>query len=283
MVQGTVLFLSVVFVVINLAVDLLYGYIDPRISPCPNPIFRTLRHNPIGLMGLIIVLAGADHRADRAIISLHAPTSSARPSAQLPGNQLSVWVPMSLARDILSRIIYGTRISLYVGAISVRMALLIGGLIGLVSGYFGGLLDNLLMRLIDIVFSIPSLILAIAIAGLLGRACAMPPVTIGIVYAPTYARLVRRTVLTVRNLPYIEAATVIGSTARAIIPSAAQYHAADDRQTSLLLSAHPVRRRAQRLAYERTAADPSWGTMLGSGRKFMELSPWVKIAPGIPS
>jgi peptide/nickel transport system permease protein len=245
--------------------------------------FRTLRGNPIGLTGLVIVLLVVIVALVAPVVSPYAPTSQLGRRLQLPSNQFLLGTD-EFGRDILSRIIYGTRISLYVGAISVGMALLIGGLIGLVSGYFGGLLDNLLMRLVDIVFSIPSLILAIAIAGLLGPSLRNAMIAIGIVYAPTYARLVRAAVLTVKNLPYIEAATVIGSTAwntiaRHLLPNIAPPMIV---QTSLLLSTAILSEAALSfLGLGTQPPDPSWGTMLGSGRKFMELSPWVAIAPGI--
>jgi peptide/nickel transport system permease protein len=246
-------------------------------------VFRTLRGNPIGLMGLIIVLVVVVIALIAPLVSPYAPTSQLGRRLQLPNNRFLLGTD-EFGRDILSRIIYGTRISLYVGAISVGMALLIGGLIGLVSGYYGGLLDNLLMRLIDIVFSIPSLILAIAIAGLLGPSLRNAMVAIGIVYAPTYARLVRAAVLTVKNLPYIEAATVIGSTtwntiARHLLPNITPPMIV---QTSLLLSTAILSEAALSfLGLGTQPPDPSWGTMLGSGRKFMELSPWVAVAPGI--
>ncbi len=244
---------------------------------------RTLRHNPIGLMGLIIVLVVMIIALIAPLISPYTPTAQLGRRLQLPSDRFFLGTD-EFGRDILSRIIYGARISLYVGAISVGMALLIGGLIGLVSGFFGGLLDNLLMRLIDIVFSIPSLILAIVIAGLLGPNLRNAMIAIGIVYAPTYARLVRATVLTVKNLPYIEAATVIGSTTwntitRHLLPNITPPMIV---QTSLLLSTAILAEAALSfLGLGTQPPDPSWGTMLGSGRKFMELAPWVAVAPGI--
>ena len=246
-------------------------------------MLKTLRHNPIGLMGLIIVLLVVIIALIAPLISPYSPTVQIGRRLLLPNNHFFFGTD-EFGRDILSRIIYGTRISLYVGAISVGLALLTGGLIGLVSGYFGGLLDNLLMRLVDIVFSIPSLILAIAIAGLLGPNLRNAMIAIGIVYAPTYARLVRAAVLSIKNLPYIEAATLIGGTTwhtitRHLIPNITPPLIV---QTSLLLSTAILAEASLSfLGLGTQPPDPSWGTMLGSGRKFMELSPWVAVAPGI--
>ena len=246
-------------------------------------MLKTLRRNPIGLMGLIIVLLVVVVALIAPLISPYSPTTQLGRRLLLPNNRFFFGTD-EFGRDILSRIIYGTRISLYVGAISVGLALLIGGLIGLVSGYFGGLLDNVLMRLVDIVFAIPSLILAIAIAGLLGPSLRNAMIAIGIVYAPTYARLVRAAVLSIKNLPYIEAATLIGGTTwhtitRHLIPNIMPPLIV---QTSLLLSTAILSEASLSfLGLGTQPPDPSWGTMLGSGRKFMELSPWVAIAPGI--
>jgi peptide/nickel transport system permease protein len=246
-------------------------------------MLKTLRRNPIGLMGLIIVMLVVVIALVAPLISPYSPTVQIGRRLLLPNNRFFFGTD-EFGRDILSRIIYGTRISLYVGAISVGLALLSGGMIGLVSGFFGGLLDNLLMRLVDIVFSIPSLILAIAIAGLLGPNLRNAMIAIGIVYAPTYARLVRAAVLAIKNLPYIEAATLIGGTtwhtiSRHLIPNITPPLIV---QTSLLLSTAILAEASLSfLGLGTQPPDPSWGTMLGSGRKFMELSPWVAVAPGI--
>jgi peptide/nickel transport system permease protein len=246
-------------------------------------MLKSLRRNPIGLTGLIIVALVVLVALVAPLISPYTPTVQIGRRLQLPSARFLLGTD-EFGRDILSRIIYGTRISLYVGAISVGLALLIGGTIGLVSGYFGGLLDNLLMRLVDIVFSIPSLILAIAIAGLLGPNLRNAMIAIGIVYAPTYARLVRAAVLAIKNLPYIEAATLIGGSTwhtitRHLIPNISPPLIV---QTSLLLSTAILAEASLSfLGLGTQPPDPSWGTMLGSGRKFMELSPWVAVAPGI--
>jgi peptide/nickel transport system permease protein len=246
-------------------------------------MLKILRHNPIGLMGAIIVMLVVIIAIVAPLISPYSPTVQIGRRLLLPNTRFFLGTD-EFGRDILSRIIYGTRISLYVGAISVGLALLIGGMIGLVSGFFGGALDNLLMRLVDIVFSIPSLILAIAIAGLLGPSLRNAMIAIGIVYAPTYARLVRAAVLAIKNLPYIEAATLIGGTTwhtitRHLIPNITPLLIV---QTSLLLSTAILAEASLSfLGLGTQPPDPSWGTMLGSGRKFMELSPWVAVAPGI--
>jgi peptide/nickel transport system permease protein len=246
-------------------------------------MLKILRRNPIGLMGAIIVMLVVIIAIVAPLISPYSPTVQIGRRLLLPNSRFFFGTD-EFGRDILSRIIYGTRISLYVGAISVGLALLIGGMIGLVSGFFGGALDNLLMRLVDIVFSIPSLILAIAIAGLLGPSLRNAMIAIGIVYAPTYARLVRAAVLAIKNLPYIEAATLIGGTTwhtitRHLIPNITPLLIV---QTSLLLSTAILAEASLSfLGLGTQPPDPSWGTMLGSGRKFMELSPWVAVAPGI--
>jgi peptide/nickel transport system permease protein len=155
---------------------------------------------------------------------------------------------------------------------------------GLIAGYVGGRVDTLLMRLIDMLFAIPSLVLAIVIAGLLGPSLTNAMIAIGIVYAPIYTRLVRGEMLVVRNYAYIEAARAVGVDhvgliLRHFLPNIA---APLIIQTSLLLSTAILAEAALSfLGLGAQPPDPSWGAMLGSGRRFMELTPWVAIAPGI--
>ena len=116
-----------------------------------------------------------------------------------------------LGRDVFSRIIYGARVSLQVGAISVLMALVVGLIVGLIAGFYGGALDDWLMRFVDILFAFPGLVLAIVIAGLLGPTRTNAMIAIGIVYAPAFARVIRGSVLAVMAEAYVESARVVGA------------------------------------------------------------------------
>ncbi|ABU59877.1 MULTISPECIES: ABC transporter permease [Roseiflexus] len=247
------------------------------------PLIAALRRNTPGLVGLIIITLVVLAALLAPVISPYSPTAQVSRRLLEPGAQYLLGTD-EFGRDIFSRVIYGSRISLYVGAVSVSLALVFGGALGLIAGYAGGRIDTLLMRLIDMLFAIPSLVLAIVIAGLLGPSLTNAMIAIGIVYAPIYARLVRGEMLAVRNYAYIEAAHAvgvrhIGLITRYFLPNIAAPLIV---QTSLLLSTAILAEAALSfLGLGAQPPDPSWGAMLGSGRRFMELTPWVAIAPGI--
>jgi peptide/nickel transport system permease protein len=247
------------------------------------PFIAALSRNTPGLVGLVIIALVVLTAILAPIISPYSPTAQVSRRLLEPGAQYLLGTD-EFGRDILSRVIYGSRISLYVGVVSVGLSLVCGSTMGLIAGYVGGRVDTLLMRLIDMLFAIPSLVLAIVIAGLLGPSLTNAMIAIGIVYAPIYTRLVRGEMLVVRNYAYIEAARAVGVDhvgliLRHFLPNIA---APLIIQTSLLLSTAILAEAALSfLGLGAQPPDPSWGAMLGSGRRFMELTPWVAIAPGI--
>ncbi len=172
---------------------------------------------------------------------------------------------------------------MYVGVVSVGIALGIGGTLGLIAGYFGGWLDNLLMRLMDVMFAIPSLVLAIAITGILGPSLRNAMIAIGLVYTPNFARVARGPVLSVIQHEYIAAARAIGARdwriiARHVLPNVTAPLVV---QTTLSLSTAILAEAVLSfLGLGTQPPEPSWGTMLGTGRKFMETAPWVAVFPG---
>jgi peptide/nickel transport system permease protein len=242
-----------------------------------------MRRNPLGIAGLGIIALVALVALLAPMLSPYGPTEQVARRLLEPGSAHLLGTD-EFGRDILARVIYGSRISLYVGIVSVSLALIAGGSLGLIAGYFGGRTDTLLMRLVDVLFAIPSLVLAIVIAGLLGPSLTNAMIAIGIVYAPIYARLVRGEVLAVRNQLYIESARAVGVNdigliARHILPNIT---APLIIQTTLMLSTAILAEAALSfLGLGTQPPEPSWGTMLGSGRRYMELTPWVAIAPGI--
>jgi peptide/nickel transport system permease protein len=187
-------------------------------------------------------------------------------------------------RDVLSRIIYGSRVSLQVGVISVGLALALGGTLGLVSGYAMGRLDTLVQRVVDIMLAFPSVILIIAISGVLGPSLGTAMVAIGLVYAPNFARVVRGPTLAIVQEQYVEAARATGAgpwriMLRHVLPNVAApiiVQATLAFSTAILAEAT-----LSFLGLGTQPPDPSWGTMLGSGRRYMELAPWVAVYPGL--
>ncbi len=246
-------------------------------------VTRHVIRQPVGMVGVLLVLVFI-------VLALAAPLISpfnplAQPSKRLlpPGGQHLLGTD-EFGRDVLSRIIYGSRVSFQVGIISVGIALVIGGSLGLVSGYYLGLVDSLVGRLIDIMFAFPSVILIIAISGVLGPSMTTAMIAIGIVYSPIFARIVRGPTLVVMQQQYVEGARAFGAgwariMARYVLPNIA---APVIIQTTLSFSTAILSEATLSfLGLGTQPPDPSWGTMLGSGRKFMELAPWVAVYPGL--
>lgn len=184
---------------------------------------RRLRKNKTALFGLgimiILVLSGIFAN----LISPNDPLAQTLSDRLKPGFWSDQGVPgMPLGTDahgrcVLSRILYGTRATLSVGFVALFIATVIGTLFGVLSGYFGGAVDHLIMRFVDILFAFPALLLAIVIAAVLGAGLDKAMIAIGIVYSPQMARIVRGSVISVKEMDYIEAQHAIGSGSNRII------------------------------------------------------------------
>jgi len=188
-----------------------------------------------------------------------------------------------LGRDILSRVIYGSRVSLEVGLISVSVALVGGCFIGLVAGYWGGMVDEVLMRGMDALAAFPALVLALAITSALGMGIGNAMIAIGIVYIPAFARLVRGQALSVRERDYVTAARSLGAghfriMLRHIWPNVT---APIIVQASLAVGFAIITEAA--LSFLGVGVRPptaSWGSMLNEGYQYLENAPWMSVAPG---
>jgi len=188
-------------------------------------------------------------------------------------------------RDLLSRIIYGARISVTIGFGAVALSTLLAGTIGIVSGYFGGWIDLLVQRLVDIWISFPALVLLVSLVAILGPGLWSTTVILGILLAPGTARVVRSAVLTMRHLPYVESARCAGAGhARimriCVLPnvSAAILVLATTQLGIAILAESTL----SFLGYGVPPPFPTWGGMLsGTGRAFMLQSPWLSIWPGL--
>jgi peptide/nickel transport system permease protein len=186
-------------------------------------------------------------------------------------------------RDVLARVIWGTRVSLAAGLVAVAIAVVVGCAIGLAAGYWGGRLDGLLMRLIDAVLSFPALVLGLALGAVLGAGLGGVLIALGVVYTPTFARLMRGQVLSVRNREFVHAARVLGGSdtwllRRHILPNAATPIVV---QASLSVGfAILAEASLSFLGLGVQPPEPSWGSMINAGRGYLQQAPWLVFGPG---
>jgi ABC-type dipeptide/oligopeptide/nickel transport system permease subunit len=265
-----------------------------RMSPGREALRRLLRHRSaqvgmiiLGLMILIAIFA--------PLLAPYNPTQrqldTTRRSAPCihllgcPADQSEHIMGIdSNSRDLFSRIIYGSRLSLQIGLATITFAIIIGGLIGAIAAYTGGWIDNILMRTMDVLMAFPSLLLAIAIVSVLGTGLINALLAIGIVSIPRYARLVRGTVLQVRELEYVQASRSLGGSDlhvlfRRILPNAI---------TPLIvqgtLGIAGAILDAAALSFLGLGAEPptpEWGLMLGEEKNSIFNAPHLVFFPGL--
>lgn len=190
----------------------------------------------------------------------------------------------SWGRDIFSRVVYGAQASVSIGGLTMLATVLLGGLIGLVSGYFPGVLDSVLMRLMEAVMAIPAILLAIALLAILGNELTNVIIALAVAYVPRLARIVRGLVMTVREELYVESARAIGASRlrivwRYIVP---QIMPALLVQASFIVAYAVIAEAGLSfLGVGTPPPDPSWGSILADGRAYMASAPWITIFPGL--
>ena len=189
-----------------------------------------------------------------------------------------------IGRDILSRVIIGTRITLTIAIVSVSIAAMIGVCLGLVAGYFGSTADRIIVLIVDLMMTIPSLVLAIAIVAAVGANATGLITAITVSFIPSLARLVRSRVLELRELDYIEAARAVGIRRprillRHILPNAISVIVIE---LSLMAGqAVLVGTALGFLGLGVQPPEPEWGAMLGASREYLEVAPHVAVVPGL--
>jgi peptide/nickel transport system permease protein len=189
-----------------------------------------------------------------------------------------------LGRDTLARVIHGAQVSLQVGLVAISIALVAGTLIGLIAGYRGGIVDLLLMRVVDIMFAFPGIVLAIVIAGLLGATRRNAMIAIGIIIVPAFARVVRAAVLEVMGFPFIESARALGGgglriMVRHLIPNivAPLIVLTTVYFSTAILSEATL----SFLGLGTQPPEAAWGNMLSTARSYIDQSIWMSIFPGL--
>jgi len=258
--------------------------VTPQMRNRRGEMVRRLGRNQLAMVGAMILVVVAFAAVFAPYLAPNDPLEMNPPLLlQAPSGEHLLGTD-EFGRDILSRVIWGARISLYVGGISVTIALLAGVSLGLIAGYYGGIVDDAINRVLDVVFAFPTILLALGIVGMLGPSLTNTMLAIGIVYTPQYARLTRGTTLSVKERDFVDAAIVSGANdlriiVRHILPNVT---APLIIQTSLSLSlAILAEASLSFLGLGTQPPDPSWGTMVNTGQRLIELSPWPVVFPGL--
>ena len=248
-------------------------------------LLELARQNRGVVVGLVLVGALFLAALLSPVISPHDPIATAPDEAYLPplapGHLLGT---DELGRDQLSRVLWGARVSLPVAFVAVAVGLVGGGLIGIVSGYAGGVADLVLMRLVDALLAFPALILAIALVAALGPNLRNAMIAIGIVAVPVYARLIRAVVLQLKQMEFVVATRSLGATPIRLIVRHLIPNLMNPVLVQLSLSAGFAILAEAVLSFLGLGAQPptpDWGQMITIGRTFLPNDPWLAIVPGI--
>ncbi|MBI1294414.1 ABC transporter permease subunit [bacterium] len=245
---------------------------------------RRFRRHKLALVGLFFLLLLAVSALAPSLIAPYDPLLMQIPSRLQPPSFAHPFGTDDFGRDIFSRVIHGARISLQVSFIAVGIAAGIGITLGLIAGYVGGFFDAVIMRLMDVIFSFPPILLAIAIMALLGASTTNVMIAIGIVYIPIFARIVRGTTLALKELDYIEAAYACGAPTGRILWRHILPGTLDAITVQITLSlAYAILAEASLsfLGLGTQPPDPSWGSMLSFGRQWVREAPWFSFFPGL--
>ena len=245
---------------------------------------RRLLRDKLALIGLVILGLFVLTAILAPVLAPHDPLAQTLLDRRQPPSAKYLLGTDDLGRDLLSRIIYGTRKSLQVGVLSVSLAILVGAFIGALSGYLGGWVDTLVMRLMDIMLAFPALLLAIAIVTILGPGLLNMLYAIAIVSIPVYARIVRASVLRVKAEDYILASRAVGVGPGRILFR----HVLPNCLTPLIvqgtLGIGTAILDAAGLSFLGLGAqppEPEWGAMLGQGRFAVFSAPHIVLFPGL--
>ncbi len=246
--------------------------------------WRKLFRNRVAMLGLGAVLFFVALAVFAPAIAPYDPLAAGWSTIRKAPSGQHWFGTDELGRDVLSRVVWGTRASLMAGVVSVSISLVLGVVVGMLAGFFGGFVDGLISRITDAFLACPFLILAIALAAFLGPSLTNAMIAIGVSAAPIFVRLTRAQVIHVKVEDYIEAARAVGCsplrialshmlpniTAPVIVQSTLAIAAAVIAEASLSF-----------LGLGQQPPAPSWGSMLNTAKDFMDSAPWMAVWPGL--
>lgn len=248
--------------------------------------WRRFKKNKLAVVGLVIfslvlvMAVAAPFIADykNEALKIDVINRLKPPSAQ------HVFGVDEIGRDVFARIVHGARLSLSIGFSAIAVALLLGGLLGAVAGYFGGRIDNVIMRCMDVFLCLPDVLLAMAIVAAFGTSSINITIAIGLSFTPKFSRIVRSAVMSVRDTEYVEAARAIGAKNSRILRRDILVNCSAPIIVQVTLFAATAILNISGLSFIGLgiqAPTPEWGNMLASGRAYMREYPYIVMAPGL--
>jgi peptide/nickel transport system permease protein len=247
-------------------------------------LFKRLIRNKLAVLGALLLLFLITVALLAPWVATHNPLKINIKERLQPPSQAHFFGTDGYGRDLFSRVVYGAAIALRVGFLSIAVAMSAGIILGLISGYYRGWIDAIIMRIMDAILSFPIILLAIGIMAVLGAGFANLMIALGLVYTPRFARLVRSSVLSVREKEYIEAARVTGCSdftilfvhilpncwAPVIIQATISFGYAILWEAALSF-----------LGLGAPPPSPSWGSLLADGKEVLTRAPWMTYFPGL--
>jgi peptide/nickel transport system permease protein len=251
--------------------------------------WRRLRHNPAAIVGFVLVGIFLFVAIFAPLIAPEDPRSgdlSRLSGSCCPGPSVDYWFGLDQqGRDVFSRIVYGARYSLLIGIVSVAVGLSVGLFFGAIAGYFGGWVDSLIMRLTDIMLSVPGLLLAIGLVAALGQGLWQIMVAVGVTQIPIFARLLRGSILATRESDYVLAARSVGVPSRSILASHILPNSISPVIVQGTLALATAIIDVAGLGFlglgPQDPATPEWGTMLTDTTRYLQTAPHLALIPGV--
>jgi len=246
-------------------------------------VLRYMRHDPGAVLGFIIAAGTIPVALLAPIFPLQDPTDLDLQSCLLSPSGESLLGTDHLGRDELSRVIYGARVTLLMSGASMAIIMVIASVVSSLSGYYGGWLDTGLMMVVDLLLAFPSLILGVAVAGILGPSLINVMIAVSVVRRASHARVIRGMVLAAREREYVEAARAIGASDRRIVAFHISWNIVGPFVVLATLDMGWIILGIAGLSFLGLGAQPptpEWGAMLNDSRSYMQTSPVLLLAPG---